>query len=335
MTAVFQNRNYDRLAMTALACYQPMHQGEIRLLCLSENATYSVRTATGQRFVMRIHRTGYHNRAAIASELAWLAALQNDGIEVPQPVAGKNSEQIQQSALPDQEGNWVVLFEWIEGREPDPDQNLLASFERLGAINGRLHNHAKTWQRPAGFERLTWDFARMIGNQSHWGHWQQAPNLDRSQWPIIELAIADIGKRLAGYGQDAQRFGLIHADLRLANLLVEGEHTRVIDFDDCGFGWYLHDLASALSFHEHHVDAPRWIDSWLSGYTRQVSVDQFDLDILPTLIIQRRLQLLAWTGSHSSTATVRQLGEKWVTDTVGLCRRYLDNPMNWHGARGL
>jgi hypothetical protein len=40
------------------------------------------------------------------------------------------------------------------------------------------------------------------------------------------------------FGADHERFGLIHADLRLANLLVWQEKTRVIDFDDCGFGWW-------------------------------------------------------------------------------------------------
>ncbi|WVM92198.1 phosphotransferase [Halopseudomonas pachastrellae] len=43
---------------------------------------------------------------------------------------------------------------------------------------------------------------------------------------------------------------MIHADLRLTNLLRHQQQTRVIDFDDCGQGWYLHDLAAALSFEE-------------------------------------------------------------------------------------
>lgn len=333
MTAATQNVTYDRLALAALASYRPEHQGAIHLLCLSENATYAVLTATGTRYVMRIHRPGYHSPAAIASELAWLAALQADGMQVPQPIAGSDGELIQQAGLPGLENHWVVLFEWIEGREPDPDHDLLASFRRLGAINARLHTHARAWQRPAGFERLTWDHASMLGSKGHWGRWQKAPYLQPSQWPLVEEVVATIGERLATYGQGPQRFGLIHADLRLANLLVDADHTRVIDFDDCGFGWYLHDLASALSFHEHHADAPRWVDNWLDGYSDVASIDQHDLDILPTLIIQRRLQLLAWTGSHASTVTARQLGEHWVTGSLDLCRVYLERPAPWLLAR--
>ena len=45
---------------------------------------------------------------------------------------------------------------------------------------------------------------------------------------------------------------MIHGDLRLANLLVDGETTKVIDFDDCGFGWLMYDCATTVSFFEHN-----------------------------------------------------------------------------------
>lgn len=100
----------------------------------------------------------------------------------------------------------------------------------------------------------------MVGSNAHWGHWKHARHLQRNHWSLIEQVVGDIEKHPSNYNQQASRFGLIHADLRLANLLVDGELTRIIDFDDCGFGWYLHDLASALSSHEDHVDTPRAIE---------------------------------------------------------------------------
>ena len=45
-----------------------------------------------------------------------------------------------------------------------------------------------------------------------------------------------------------ERFGLVHADLRLANLLVEDEKVNVIDFDDCGYSWFMYDFGTAVSF---------------------------------------------------------------------------------------
>ena len=52
--------------------------------------------------------------------------------------------------------------------------------------------------------------------------------------------------RLAAFGTGSDRYGLVHADTRLANLLVDDDGgVSVIDFDDCGFGWYLYDLATS------------------------------------------------------------------------------------------
>ncbi len=73
-----------------------------------------------------------------------------------------------------------------------------------------------------------------------------------------ELALLgrldDDAARAAGArtARGRERFGLVHADIRLANLLVDGEHVRVIDFDDCGFSWFMYDFATTVSFIEDH-----------------------------------------------------------------------------------
>lgn len=311
------------LASAAMTQYPSCYQGQLQLLCLSENATYAITCANGRSYVLRVHRAHYHARCAIASELAWLDALRAEGLHVPQAISGLDGHYIQQAGDKQTEQRWVVLFEWIAGTEPDPQQALDGAFRRLGAITAQLHRHARNWQRPADFQRLSWDHQSMLGPQGHWGPWQEAPYLDEPGCQLITATLKQVQHCIQSYGQDEQRFGLIHADLRLANLLVDGDQTRVIDFDDCGFGWYMHDLAAALSFHEHHRDAAHWIDNWLHGYVSIAQPNALDLQMLPTLIIQRRLQLLAWTGSHRGTPTVEGLGSAWVDWTLKLCRDYL------------
>ena len=66
----------------------------------------------------------------------------------------------------------------------------------------------------------------------------------------------------------ARKVGPAHCDQRLANLLVHEGELKVIDFDDCGFGWYMYDAATPLSFYEHLPQAPSLIDVWLEGYRR-------------------------------------------------------------------
>ena len=53
--------------------------------------------------------------------------------------------------------------------------------------------------------------------------------------------------------------------MRLANLLIDGDVTKVIDFDDCGFGWLLYDCATTVSFFEHKPEVPELLAAWVRG----------------------------------------------------------------------
>ena len=55
-----------------------------------------------------------------------------------------------------------------------------------------------------------------------------------------------IERRLRAYCQSGDHFGLVHADIRLANLLVDDGNVWVIDFDDSGFAWFMYDFATTV-----------------------------------------------------------------------------------------
>src|SRR6202007_3042145 len=74
--------------------------------------------------------------------------------------------------------------------------------------------------------------------------------------------------RLRAFGSGPERYGLVHADTRLAHLLVHDGSVSFIDFDDAGFSWYLYDLGTTVSFFEHEPVVPALVDSWLEGYRR-------------------------------------------------------------------
>src|ERR1700680_4484500 len=78
----------------------------------------------------------------------------------------------------------------------------------------------------------TW--RRWGGRGGFWGPWRAAIGLDAEGAVILEGALELIRLRLERFGQSSDVFGLVHADLRLANLLADGSRLRIIDFDDCG-----------------------------------------------------------------------------------------------------
>lgn len=309
------------LAQQAVARYPASLQGRLSLLCRSENATFLL-VAGDKRYALRLHRGNYHARADIESELHWLDALRETGIVVPEAVADKEGQTVQTLLLADGSKRHAVLFHWIEGEMPTTDVDPRA-FQQLGHITARLHQHSRSWQKPAGFQRIIWDHHSMVSPQSHWGDWRDAPHLRSEDRPVVEEVIGRVGEDLQTFGKESARYGLIHADLRLTNLLLHKGETRVIDFDDCGMGWYLHDLAAAISFVEHHPRAAEWIDHWIRGYEQVAHISDKEMEMVPTLLIQRRIQLLAWVGSHAETEMAQSLGPHWADHSVRLCRRYL------------
>ena len=69
-------------------------------------------------------------------------------------------------------------------------------------------------------------------------------------------------------GEGAGEFGLIHADLHLGNVLFWRGEVRVIDFDDCGFGYWLYDIAVALWELRYRTDYEDFRSALIEGYTQ-------------------------------------------------------------------
>ena len=117
----------------------------------------------------------------------------------------------------------------------------------------------------------------------------------------------------------------MHADLRLANLLVDGDTITVIDFDDCGFGWYFYDFGTAVSFFEDHPSVPDWQDAWVTGYRTRREMSAADEDMLASFVLLRRMLLLAWMGTHSHSRESRAISVTYAAGSCTLAEKYLSS----------
>ena len=318
-----------QLAEQALGLYDLPRFASVHLVSISENEIYRVEAPSGGRWALRIQRPGYQSKNSLASEMAWLAALRRDGVLATQiPVKGLDGEWVQVvrdvARNPDDgEARNVVLFAWENGSHPRMDMDLRQCFRALGAITARMHVHSRTWQRPEGFVRFTWDFEASLGETPRWGRWRDALGMNEGRLDLFGRTARLIQERLRLYGSEPHRFGLAHCDLRLDNLLIDNGEIKVIDFDDCGFSWYMYDAAAAVSFYEHLPQVPGLIECWLEGYRTVSVVSREEEEEIPTFIMLRRLLLVAWVGSHAETALARSLGVSYTGQTVGLCSDYL------------
>ena len=310
----------------------PLEEGaRARLVNVSENATYLVEQPSGEKAMLRVYREGYHSRNAISWELAWMRALRADGgVFAPVPIAGCDGSEIQSGIVAGLlHPRYMVLFEFVEGVEPDENQDLRIPFRQLGEICARTHLHSLSWPRGNGFERLIWDEAHIFRPHAIWGDWRIAPGVEKAEREILERQEQTLRCRLAAYGKGREVFGLIHADMRLANLLIPDSHgghdnaPRLIDFDDCGLGWFLYDFAAGISFIEDHPDIPDLLACWLQGYEGVRPLRQQDKDEIDSFVMLRRMALLAWIGSRSETKLAQEMMPHFARVSAELAEDYL------------
>jgi Ser/Thr protein kinase RdoA (MazF antagonist) len=325
-----------RCATEALRAYACRPGTSVELLNVSENATFLVSDPDGGLSVLRVHRLGYHTEQEISSELAWMDALRAEaGVRTPRVLAAVDGRRVVTvSELGGAAVRHCVRFEFLPGTEPTAglhsgpgpgSGDVLADghFAELGEITARMHRHARDWRRPAWFTRFHWDYAAAFGDGARWGRWQDGIGVGPPERRILGRLDQKLRARLTAFGTDPSRYGLVHADTRLANLLVHEGSVSVIDFDDSGFSWYLYDLGTSVSFFEHSPEVPGLVDSWLEGYRRAGELSAEDEAEIWTFILFRRLLLVAWIGSHRGVDFAAALGAGYTRDSCDLAESYL------------
>lgn len=310
---------------SALSNWDGLNAAQITLINHTENATFQLDLPDGSKKILRVHRPGYNSRAAVLSELNWCSSLREDTVlKTPIAIAGANGQKLQQSAVgPESTQQFMVLFEFEEGREPQDDEDLTLHFEQLGQMAAVAHNHVQQWTIPGNFERLHWTAKSILDKDGLWGDWRQAPGMTLEFRDIFDQLDQLLRRRLSTFGMSNNRYGLIHADMRLANLLIDGNEVKLIDFDDCGFCWYLYDFAAAISFIEDSPEIPALKTAWLKGYRSERELNETDEAEIETFVMLRRMALTAWIGSHNETPFAQSLAHDFVSRGAKLAQKYL------------
>ena len=319
------------LATVALARWGVRHC-EPEIVKVRENAVFRVAAADGRDAVLRVHRHGYHSDAALRSELAWLEALHTDGIAVPAVIpsaAGAPFEIVQAAGVP--EPRQVDMLTWMpgipigtleEGLNP-AIMDVHAVFAGVGRLCARLHNQTEAWTPPAGFTRHAWDREGLVGPEPLWGRFWEAAVLGTEEHRLIERARASVREALTAYGRSPRRYGLIHADFNLDNMLLDGERVIPLDFDDCGFGWHLFDLATVWTIY-HGSDLAEAIRAGVvEGYRRERDLPDEELAHLPLFELARAFSYLGWVHTRSETASAQSLVAEVAQLVCTLAEAYL------------
>ncbi|MCP0886579.1 phosphotransferase [Ligilactobacillus sp. WILCCON 0076] len=209
-------------------------------------------------------------------------------------------------------------------------------YQQIGKIAATLHTAAQKWTYPSFYNRIEWDFAGTFGKKNNFYNfdYHNTDWLKISEINILDDCVTLIKKRLEQYGKSKDRYGMIHSDLRAANLLQKNHQITVLDFDDCGMGWFMYDLASVVAFTEHRPDIEQVLSELITGYTQVRPLTPEDIQELWTFIMMRRIGLLqgffyrlgmVFEGSGETVQLTDDVLAFFAKGTIGLAKRYLKN----------
>lgn len=300
-----------------------------KLLSLSENATYLVTEPHAHnKYILRLSRPGYRSYKELWSELYWIAQIRSSLPEVKTPAFLHNVQDEMITCYRDDEGReqFAVLFEYVSGDHPEGD-TLISAFHQLGEIAGHLHNSSDHLQLDKAFQRPLWNVQTILDPIDVGANWRNHAMVDTLTADVLAKVEEKIEDELQRYGMNAANWGLIHGDMRLTNQLVTPDALYLIDFDDCGFSWFLYELACSLSFIEHQENVPELATAWINAYHAVRPLNEDDLKIVPSLVMLRRLFLIAWFSTHEfhTDETINALRSCYVRDTLPMAKLYLDD----------
>jgi Ser/Thr protein kinase RdoA (MazF antagonist) len=325
---------YRRLGRTALASYG-LEGARLAVQRFEHNTSFRVDASHG-RYLLRINRPQVHTADTITAEMAWLTALCRDtDLAVPEPVAALDGSFVVLAHDPGvPEVHACVLLGWLDGRFLD--QRLgPAHMRSLGALTGRLQEHAAAWRPPPAFLRPRVD---TLTNQAKidsvagsaaaalGGDHPSVDDADRAlglvdtlvssrDAALLERALAVVWAT-TGTLSETGAFGLIHGDLHNENVLFQRGEARAIDFDDCGWGFHLYDLAVSLW---ELRDRPRYDElenGLLEGYARARHLPDDHAAHLEALFVLRRMQMLLWILESRAHAAFRDEWQSWARDEL-------------------
>jgi Ser/Thr protein kinase RdoA (MazF antagonist) len=275
----------------------------VELLSATENLVCGARTGDGDRLVVRLHRPGYTSLTELRSEVVWVDALAGSGLAVPVPLAlpaGDHHVEVGVGA----ERRFASVVSWVAGRplaeslDDATDSNIAGWYRSLGEAAAHIRRHATEWTPPSWFDRRHWNADGLMGDSPHWGPFWESPVLDDRQRRLFAAARDSLHCDLSELASDPARYGLIHADLHIGNVMLHESELTVIDFDDAGYGFHGHELAVAV----RPLFGTAWFDTarqaMAHGYRNAVDGAEEDIALIDTFIVVRQLMNIGWLDAR-------------------------------------
>ena len=309
-----------RLLTSGILRAYGLEGSSVQVLKFQHHYVCKVISLRGVPLLLRVSVSNWDNADEFEAQLSWQESLWQDNLPVQEPVRTLQGQLAGKANLDESTVARYAMMRWIPGRRIGRGVGL-STLHQAGSLAARLHEHSRTSEIPLESKLPRWD-ANAIANPRQW-----TAGLDERSQSILGESSELVVAAISGMDTGPERFGVIHADLNLGNFRLNAGRVSVIDFGDCGLGFYLYDLAVMLGSLLRDVPSrsERLIQAYLSGYgsirTLPAEVDEQ----LTSFLMFRELVITKWLLT-SENARARQAAALWVPESVERLEGYLRRP---------
>ncbi len=236
---------------------------ECSLFAIGVNDIYRV-TASGRNYILRVshaNRFGAFDEAAYQFELDLVNFLHAQDFPLSYVIPNVDQKPFVTIEFPEGKRRFV-LFSYAKGQL---HTNLTtADAELLGATLGRLHKTLDQFRSP--YQRFELDDAFLIDEPLR--RLRQTPGIAAQDLVFLESLAPALKAVMQQLPRTPEGFGPIHGDYWWHNIHFHEQGVTLFDFDFCGNGWRLYDIAALQG--TARVNGFEWspdiVGAFLEGY---------------------------------------------------------------------
>lgn len=294
-----------------------------------DNAVWRVTPPDRASFVARLSVRDGRPAHQQRSEMRWLESLAaSRTVAVPEPVTTTGGNYVVPVEVPiHDEPATLALLHWLPGTaEPPYRQPGVA--QEMGRATAHLHKHAATVPLTE-FDRPVWDAETILLKGNALTDPVAQEQLGADGVAALRKVTELITPALHEGGQDDR--GRIHGDLHRENMIaLSGGGIGLIDFDDCGTGHYLLDIATVLSSvhriaHKEERAYEEFAHAFLAGYAQVRPLPTGFVRLLePYLLLRDAFILNFVTAAAPVNADVASWGPRRIAGIVANMQAYVE-----------
>ena len=168
-----------------------------------------------------------------------------------------------------------------------------------------MHRQSIEWKIPKRFARPHWDWHGLFDFDYGVPGEDTRAAISKKHRQAFSDALNLLQESFDQMGKGKDVYGLIHADLGVIdNVVYRAGEAKPLDFDDCGFGYWLFDLGVALAqyYSDFNNTTPTMRNAFVEGYKETSPLSDINLEHLDLFMLARCAQFMYFyqaSGLHS------------------------------------